>query len=102
MPVLQIKAEAFYQAKKAAAAQKGLAERKASGELKAVNATLEVCTTAAPKKYWQRRVSWTLFACKKSKPPGVAQYACISRMPESLTVIAYLFVTSHNRASATA
>lgn len=51
LPGLQIKAEAFYQAKKAAAAQKGLAERKASGELKAVNATLEVCTlTAAPQK----------------------------------------------------
>lgn len=40
--LLQIKAEAFYQQKKAATASKALAERKAAGELKAVNSVLEV------------------------------------------------------------
>lgn len=37
----KIKAEAFYQAKKAATAAKALAERKATGELKVVNSVLE-------------------------------------------------------------
>lgn len=38
----KIKAEAFYQQKKAATASKALAERKAAGELKSVNSVLEV------------------------------------------------------------
>ncbi len=37
----QIKAEAFYQQKKAATAAKALALRKAAGELKTVNSVLE-------------------------------------------------------------
>lgn len=38
----KIKAEAFYQQKKAATASKALAERKAAGELQSVNSVLEV------------------------------------------------------------